>query len=105
MYLGGRVSETAALLKAVWEKNLPVLRERMGVLSAAGEAADAGALSQELRVEAAGIAHKLAGSMGMFGYPEGTRIAREIEVMLGEDGAAGRLGELVVSLRGVLPLE
>jgi len=96
-------AETAALLETLWKKNLPVLRERMGVFTRAAEAADAGALSEELRAETAGIAHKMAGSLGMYGYPEGTRIAREIEVALGE-GDAGRLSELVSSLRGVLPL-
>jgi len=113
MCLGGRVSEaaasaaekTAALLKAMWERNLPVLRERVGGLSAAAEAAVAGGLSEELRVEAAGVAHKLAGSLGMFGYPEGTAIARELEVALGEVEASGtRLVELVRTLRDALPL-
>lgn len=110
MYLGGRVSEaaaakTAALLKALWEKNLPVLRERVGVLERAAEASAAGTLSEELRVEAHAVAHKLAGSLGMFGYPEGTLIAREIEGGLGEVGMGReRLGELVGSLHRTLPL-
>jgi HPt (histidine-containing phosphotransfer) domain-containing protein len=113
MCLGGRVSEaaataaekTAALLKAMWERNLPVLRERVGVLTAAAEASASGTLSEELRVEAAGVAHKLAGSLGMFGYPEGTRLAREIEVALGGGEARGdRLIDLVRALRDVLPL-
>jgi len=97
--------KTAALLKAMWEKNLPLLRERVAVLSAAADAATAGTLSEELRVEAHAVAHKLAGSLGMFGYPEGTRVARELEVALGEETVeAGRLLELVRSLRDVLPL-
>ncbi len=96
-------SKTAALLKMMWEKNLPVLRERMGVLERAASASASGTLSEELRVEAAGVAHKLAGSLGMFGYPEGTRVARELEVALG-GGETVRLGELVRALRDVLPL-
>lgn len=110
MCLGGRVSEaaaakTAVLLKALWEKNLPVLRERVGVLERAAEASHRGELSEVLRVEAAGVAHKLAGSLGMFGYPEGTRVARELEVALGEEEPAGadRLSALVHALRETLP--
>ena len=107
MRLGGRVSEaaakTAALLKAMWERNLPVLRERVGVLSVAAEASARGELEEGLRVEAAGVAHKLAGSLGMFGYPEGTRVARELEVVLGGVEHA-RLSELVRELWDVLPL-
>lgn len=110
MCSGGQVSDaaarTAALLKAMWEKNLPVLRERLGVLTAAAEAASAGTLSEERRLEAAGVAHKLAGSLGMFGYPEGTRLARELEVVLGEtDGLNdSQIPALVHDLRNVLSL-
>jgi HPt (histidine-containing phosphotransfer) domain-containing protein len=98
-------AKTAALLKALWEKNLPVLRERLRVLERAAEAASAGTLSEELRVEAAGVAHKLAGSLGMFGYPEGTRVARELEVALSSEQVdPAPVGELVAKLREVLPL-
>ncbi|WP_175528929.1 Hpt domain-containing protein [Granulicella pectinivorans] len=99
-------AKTAALLATMWEKNLPVLRERVAVLDRAAQAALAGALHDELRVEAAAVAHKLAGSLGMFGYPEGTRVARELEVELGETNTtkAARLEELVHTLRAVLPL-
>ena len=47
------------------------------------------------------MAHKLAGSLGMYGYGEGTRIARQIEVLLVGDGTpdAARLGSLVAELR------
>ena len=49
----------------------------------------------------ASTAHKLAGSLGMYGYDEGTRIAREIEVLLGGEATpdAARLGDLVAELR------
>ena len=61
MCSGGPVSDaaakTAALLATMWEKNLPVLRERVAVLDRAAQAALAGALHDELRVEAAAVAH------------------------------------------------
>lgn len=59
-----------------------------------------------MRRGAADTAHKLAGSLGMFGYPKGTEVAREIEQLLESDAVvdAGLLRELVVELRGCLPL-
>ena len=46
------------------------------------------------------IAHKLAGSLGMYGYDEGTRVARELELLLeGAAPDAERLRELAARLR------
>jgi HPt (histidine-containing phosphotransfer) domain-containing protein len=74
--------KTAALLAALWLRNRPVVEERMARLDQAIAAAAAGTLTVELREGAADVAHKLAGSLGMYGYEEGTRIAREIEILL-----------------------
>ena len=70
---------TKKLLAQLWEKSLPVLRERLAQLEAAAEPNRT--LSAEARREAANTAHKLAGSLGMFGYPKGTALARELEVL------------------------
>lgn len=75
----GADEATRKLLAGLWEKNLPVLRERLTQLEAAAEAAAAGTLSAEQRREAGSTAHKLAGSLGMFGYPRGTELARALE--------------------------
>ena len=91
--------KTAALLAQLWVKNLPIVEERLAVLERAATAATGG-LSAELRTEAAQSAHKLAGALGMYGYDEGTRIARELEVLLTSERLdAPRLGELVGELR------
>ncbi len=70
------------------------------------EAAVVGRLSPMMRRGAADTAHKLAGSLGMFGYPRGTELAREIEQLLENDSVvdAVTLRELVVELRASLPL-
>jgi HPt (histidine-containing phosphotransfer) domain-containing protein len=92
--------KTAALLATLWVKNLPIVEERLGTLERAAAAAVSGGLSDELRGEAAQTAHKLAGALGMYGYDEGTRIARELEALLSSEGPdAARLGELVRELR------
>jgi HPt (histidine-containing phosphotransfer) domain-containing protein len=95
--------KTAALLAALWVRNRPMVEERLAVLDRAAAAAAGGALGEELRAEAAGNAHKLAGSLGMYGFDEGTRVARELEVLLGvATPDAARLGELIAELRAAI---
>ena len=55
------------------------MRERLAILTQAAEAADRQSLGPDLREEATSISHKLAGSLGMFGLPAGTELARELE--------------------------
>jgi len=97
---------TRKLLASLWERSLPVLRERCALLERAAAAAQAGILTPELRAEATAIAHKLSGSLGMFGYPEGTDLARRIEEHLEDDGPVDppRLTQDVAALQIALPL-
>ena len=94
------------LISALWERSVPLIAERLKALDVACDAAARGRLSPLMRRGAADTAHKLAGSLGMFGYPKGTDVAREIEHLLESDGVvdAGLLRELVVELRECLPL-
>jgi HPt (histidine-containing phosphotransfer) domain-containing protein len=95
--------KTASLLAALWVKNRPIIEERLTTLDGAAFAAAGGALGDEQRRVANGAAHKLAGALGMYGYEEGTRIARELEVLLG--GAAPdatRLTALIAELRAAI---
>ena len=94
------------LISALWERSVPLISDRLNGLDIACEAAVVGRLSPIMRRGAMDTAHKLAGSLGMFGYPRGTELAREIEQMLEYEGVvdAGLLRELVVELRGCLPL-
>jgi HPt (histidine-containing phosphotransfer) domain-containing protein len=89
------------MLAALWERNLPVLRDRLAQLDAAADAAATGTLTPQMREDASSTAHKLAGSLGMFGYTRGTEFARNIEVLLNEPGDVDALGlrELSASLR------
>jgi HPt (histidine-containing phosphotransfer) domain-containing protein len=89
------------MLAALWERNLPVLRDRLDQLDAASEAAATGSLSALMREDAASTAHKLAGSLGMFGYQRGTEFARKMELLFSEPGAVDALNlrELASSLR------
>lgn len=94
------------LISALWERSVPLIANRLNGLDIACEAAVIGRLSPMMRRGAADTAHKLAGSLGMFGYPRGTDLAREIEQLLENDGVVDAvvLRELVVELRACLPL-
>jgi HPt (histidine-containing phosphotransfer) domain-containing protein len=92
--------KTTALLAKLWIKIQPIVEERLVVLDSAAAAATQGSLPDNLRMEARSSAHKLAGSLGMYGFDEGTRVARELEQML-ETGVldSARLSGLVAELR------
>ncbi|MGI4827380.1 MAG: Hpt domain-containing protein [Janthinobacterium lividum] len=94
------------LLATVWQRNLPLLRSRLASLEVTAQHAEAGLLSVAGRRDAADIAHKLAGSLGMFGYLRGTEIARELELLLDLDGpvASATVRDLISSLGKVLPV-
>jgi HPt (histidine-containing phosphotransfer) domain-containing protein len=95
--------KTAALLATLWVKVRPMVEERLATLDAAAGAAANGALSAAQQAEACGAAHKLAGSLGMYGYDEGTAVARTIEVLLGEAAPdAARFKALNAELRRVV---
>ena len=97
----------AELLARLWRQNLPLLRDRLACLQGAADEALSGTLSDARKTEAVDLAHKLAGSLGMFGYPAGTEIARAMEQHL-ETAApvdAAYFARLVADLHAVLPLE
>ncbi len=95
--------KTAALLAKLWVKIRPLVEERLATLDQAAAAAKAGSLADDLRKEAMGSAHKLAGSLGMYGYDEGTRVARELEIMLGKaKPEPAKLSGLIAELRAAV---
>ena len=85
-----------AMLRELWQRKLPMIKEHLSILQRAAETLSQATLTTPLRNEAAISAHKLAGSLGMFGFPEGTRFAREIEQML--DSQAAPLPEAFAAL-------
>jgi HPt (histidine-containing phosphotransfer) domain-containing protein len=70
------------ILAQLWQKNLPTIRERLDLLDQFASAASTGTLAEGARLEALGIAHKLAGSLGMYGYQQGTEVASQMERIL-----------------------
>ncbi len=92
-------AKRANLLAVLWESHRGTNIERVEAIEAAALAVLDGDLPLELRTEASGAAHKLAGSLGTFGFDEGTRIARTAEALLDEADVDPRvLSECVVDL-------
>ncbi|MEZ2348361.1 Hpt domain-containing protein [Terriglobus sp. RCC_193] len=92
-------------LAAIWKKNQPQTRERLAVLQrAAKQLSTTGAIEDDLRADAATTAHKMAGSLGMFGLHSATEAARGIEHSLDKDGPLQpeRLREQVDALTALL---
>src|ERR1700753_1813279 len=96
-----QTESTRKMLAGLWQRNLPVVRERVDEMQRAAIAAATGNLTPEVRAAAGSTAHKLAGSLGMFGFQHGTEIARTLEQMLETPGEvdASKLEDLARELR------
>jgi HPt (histidine-containing phosphotransfer) domain-containing protein len=73
---------TSKILSDLWQRSQPLILERLAQLDAAATAAHDGLLAEPQRAEAESTAHKLSGSLGMFGYHKGTECARALEAEL-----------------------
>lgn len=82
-----KTASPASAIAAIWRKQVPQTRERLQLLRKAAEAlSETRTLDDDLRAQALDIAHKLAGSLGMFGYWSATDHARAIEGELHNPG-------------------
>jgi len=71
--------QTLAIVNRIWHRFKQRVSEQVGVLEQAVEALGQPELAQDLRQQARQEAHTLAGSLGTFGLPEGSKLARQIE--------------------------
>jgi len=72
----------AAKMAQMWTKFLPEMEQRISLIDEAAQALASGNLSEEQREAAHAAAHKLAGSLGLFGITRGTELARAMEHLL-----------------------
>lgn len=91
-------------LTQIWQRSQESILERITILEqVAATYQRTGKLTSKMRQKAEQQAHKLAGSLGTFGFTEGSRIAKEIEQIfqhwseIADFGS--RLGELTTVLR------
>ena len=89
-----------AAVEAVWQRSREQTAGRIETLEEAIGAMLDHSLSEDLRARAERDAHKLAGSLGMFGFPRGSEIARELEQALAAPAPsqAFHLAELALAL-------
>ena len=99
-------AQTRKLLRTLWTRNLPIIEERLLLLDRAAQTVRSATLTLPLRRDAAMTAHKLAGSLGMFGYISGTEIARKLELLFEHpsDPDPDDVSVLAVELRRSLDL-
>ncbi|MDY6785586.1 MAG: response regulator [Cyanobacteriota bacterium] len=74
-------AQTLTAVRKVWERFKGPILERIATVEDGIEALKTGSIAEELRESAEQQAHKLAGSLGMYGFTEGSHIAREIELI------------------------
>ena len=72
-------------INQIWSKFKDLAFQRLADLENLAVAVADKSLSDELYKQAKSSAHKLAGSLGCFGFPEGSRIAKQIEILLSQD--------------------
>lgn len=75
-------SIVAARLAELWRKSLPTTLERLAALRTACEALGCNPANAEARTTGREAAHKLSGSLGVFGLPRGTELAAAMEDLL-----------------------
>ncbi|MBW4667389.1 MAG: response regulator [Cyanomargarita calcarea GSE-NOS-MK-12-04C] len=102
--------QTLAALAHVWNKFKGRVKEQVNLLEQAAEASVGNVLNQELRSQAQREAHTLAGSLGTFGFPTGSNLARKIEHLVKIDRQLEKIEardfcDLVVALRTEIELE
>jgi diguanylate cyclase (GGDEF)-like protein len=94
----------AAAVAQAWERFRGAVVARVDAVEAAAVAVLEGTLDAETRRHAEREAHKLAGSVGTFGFAQGSRLARELEMLLTGSAPLGqaealKLTDLAVALR------
>lgn len=94
--------ETREKLAGVWQRFQGRVSEQVAQIEHATIALSQQQLQSELQQQAKREAHSLAGSLGTFGFPKGSRLAREIEQILDRTLTAKDskpLQKLVLALR------
>ncbi len=78
-------AKITARLTELWRTSLPTILERMNLLRTACTALTENPCDHEARASGLEAAHKLSGVLGVFGLPQGSELASEIEFQLKSD--------------------
>ena len=77
-----RSAKVRQVLQELWEANRGTIAERISSVRLAHEHLLAGNLDTGARDKAISAAHKLAGVLGTFGFPRGSELALQAQVLL-----------------------
>ena len=77
--------DNSPAIALAWSKFRDVAFQRLAILENLAVALEESKCSPELQAEVKSATHKLAGSLGGFGFPEGSKIAKQIENLLEND--------------------
>ena len=95
--------DVQAAITRLWARSRPVVLERIAALQVTAAQLAAGRLESDQIEDARADAHKLVGSLGTFGIPQGSDLARGVERELeGGGGDPARLTDLLAQLRQVV---
>lgn len=97
--------KTKTALAEVWQRYEGTYNERLAILERANQAWQAGKLTGQLLQQARWAAHKLAGSLGVFGFSQGSHLALEMEQLLKIELKANRskqFSQLLIALKKAL---
>jgi HPt (histidine-containing phosphotransfer) domain-containing protein len=86
-------------IQRIWELSRPTVLDRIQVLANAERLASTGVLSDAERQEAEREAHKLAGSLGTFGFHDASLAANELEQLLSANHAPAEWAALIDRIR------
>jgi HPt (histidine-containing phosphotransfer) domain-containing protein len=84
--VSGPVSDAQAIIASrlaqLWRTSRPTILERVAVLKSAQAALVANTADGAARSQAREAAHKLSGVLGVFGLPQGSELAHNLEEIL-----------------------
>ena len=90
--MGTPLNPIADKIAALWERNKPTVRERLELLErAVTQLEQSNTPDPDLRKQAIEVAHKLAGSLGLFGHTAATESARAMEIALEGNGTPDKI--------------
>lgn len=89
-------------LQKIWARSQPHLQSQLQLLEQAQQALQQDQITPELQEQARQEAHRLAGSVGIFGFTQGSALAHQVELLLARDlgiADAPELHQLVTALK------
>ncbi len=95
--------DARARIDAIWTRHRPQVIERVAEVERAAAALAAGDADSDVIEAGRAAAHRLAGSLGMFGSMEGSACASQLESLLAPGADPVLAAELAAELRSLIP--